>query len=86
MCMFGPYVFVNAADHLTCGEDAYRFQGETTRGVVIEEGTWVGAKATILDGVHIGRRAVIGAHSLVNRDVADRSVAVGAPARIVRKG
>ena len=83
--MFGPYVFVNAADHLKCAEEPYRFQGETTRGIVIGEGTWIGAKATILDGVHIGQRAVIGAHALVNRNVSDRSMAVGTPARTVRQ-
>lgn len=85
LCMFGPYVFVNAADHLICSRDPYRFQGETTRGIVIGEGTWIGAKATILDGVQIGQRAVIGAHALVNRDVPDQAMVVGTPARWIRQ-
>lgn len=45
---------------------------------------WLGAGVTVLKGVTIGDRAVIGAAALVRRDVPDRAVAVGAPARVIR--
>lgn len=52
--------------------------------IVIEDGAWIGARVTILPGVRIGRSAVVGAGSVVTRDVPADSVAVGNPARVVR--
>jgi acetyltransferase-like isoleucine patch superfamily enzyme len=53
--------------------------------VVVGEGSWIGANVVILPGVAIGRRAVVGANSVVREDVRDRVVVVGAPAREVRE-
>jgi acetyltransferase-like isoleucine patch superfamily enzyme len=59
-------------------------QGVYSRGpVTIGDGSWIGASATILDGVTIGKGCVVGAGALVTRDIADYSVAVGAPARVI---
>jgi lipopolysaccharide O-acetyltransferase len=54
------------------------------RSVVIEDGAWIGENVVVLPGVTIGRGAVVGANSVVSSDVPERSVAVGAPARVVR--
>ncbi len=60
-------------------------QGVYSRGPVrIGDGTWIGASATILDGVKIGRGCVIGAGALVTKDVPDYGVAIGAPAQVIR--
>ena len=59
-------------------------QGVSARGIVIEDGAWIGAGAVVLDGVRVGRGAVIGANSVVTRDVSAHTVALGAPARAVR--
>lgn len=59
-------------------------QGISGRGIVIDDGAWIGAGAAVLDGVHIGRGAVIGANAVVTKDVPPRSLAVGAPARVIR--
>lgn len=60
-------------------------QGIYSRGPVsIGEGSWVGASATILDGVTIGKGCVIGAGSLVTADIPDYGVAVGVPAKVIR--
>jgi acetyltransferase-like isoleucine patch superfamily enzyme len=59
-------------------------QGITGRGIVIEDGAWIGAGACVLDGVRIGAGAVVGANSVVTRDVPPHCVAVGVPAHIVR--
>ncbi len=60
-------------------------QGIYSRGPVsIGEGSWIGASATILDGVTIGKGCVIGAGSLVTADIPAYSVAVGVPARVIR--
>lgn len=83
-CMFGPYVFINAASHIIEGNEAFRFQGETARGVMIEDDVWLGARTSVLDGVRIGTRSVVGAHSLVLNDLPTRHVAFGQPARAQR--
>ncbi len=53
--------------------------------VVIDDDTWIGTNAVIVGNVHIGKHCVIGANSVVNKDIPDYCVAVGAPARIIRK-
>lgn len=52
--------------------------------VHIKRGAWLGQNVVVCPGVTIGQNAVIGANSVVNQDVPDFAVAVGAPARIVR--
>ncbi|OCG75765.1 hypothetical protein A7J15_01585 [Microbacterium sediminis] len=53
--------------------------------VRIERGAWLGQNVVVLPGVTIGRGSVIGANSVVRADIPPRSVAVGAPARVVRE-
>ena len=57
---------------------------EPARPVKIGDGSWIGEGACIL-GCSIGRQTVIGANSVVTRDIPDLCVAAGAPARIVRR-
>ncbi|TDR82962.1 sugar O-acetyltransferase [Paludibacterium purpuratum] len=57
----------------------------TCKKVVIEDDCWIGGGAIILPGVTIGARSVIGAGSVVTRDVPPDSMAVGNPARVIRK-
>lgn len=51
--------------------------------VVIEDDVWIGANAVVLPGVKIGRGAVIGAGSVVTRDMPDYSICAGVPARVI---
>lgn len=60
-------------------------QGLSTRGVKIDSDVWIGAGTIILDGCEIGEGCVIGAGSIVTKSLRPYSVAVGAPAREVRK-
>ncbi|MBQ3301685.1 MAG: maltose O-acetyltransferase, partial [Eggerthellaceae bacterium] len=53
--------------------------------VRIGNDVWVGAGAIILAGVTIGDKAVIGAGSVVTRDVPERVVVAGSPARVIRR-
>ena len=52
--------------------------------VVIRRGAWLGQNVVVCPGVTIGEGAVIGANSVVTQDIPDFSVAVGAPARVVK--
>ena len=53
--------------------------------VVLKENCKIGSHTTILPGVTIGTNSIIGAHSLVNRDIPNDVIAFGVPAKIVRK-
>jgi acetyltransferase-like isoleucine patch superfamily enzyme len=61
-----------------------RDQGVTNKGIVIDEDCWVGAGVVFLDGVNVGKGSVIGANTLVNKDIPPYSVVVGNPMRIVK--
>lgn len=56
-----------------------------SRQVVLRRGCWIGANVTILPGVTIGENAVVGAGSIVTRDVPPRTVVAGNPARVIRE-
>lgn len=52
--------------------------------IVLEDDVWVGANATILPGVHIGKMSVIGAGCVVTRNVEPGSVIAGVPGKVIR--
>lgn len=52
---------------------------------MLEENVWVGAQATILQGVTIGRNAVVAAGAVVTHDVPAGTVVGGVPARVIRQ-
>ena len=56
-----------------------------TAPVSIGDNTWIGEGVLIMPGVTIGNGCVIGAHSIVNKSIPDYSVAVGSPAKVVKK-
>lgn len=60
-------------------------QGETCKGIVIEDDVWLGTGVKVLDGVTIGCGSVIGAGSVVTKSIPSYSVAVGAPAKVIKK-
>jgi len=61
-------------------------QGLYTKGcVVIEDDVWLGAGATVLDGVRIGKGCVVGAGAVVTKDLPEYAIAVGTPARVIRQ-
>jgi acetyltransferase-like isoleucine patch superfamily enzyme len=62
-----------------------RKQGSLMKGIVIEDDVWIGCGCRILDGVKIGKGSVIGAGSVVNKNIEEYSVVVGVPGKIIRK-
>ncbi len=69
---------------LTNNHDPYDRQLLTVKPVLIREGAWIGAGATILPGICIGKHAIVGAASVVTKDVPDYGVVVGNPARLIK--
>jgi acetyltransferase-like isoleucine patch superfamily enzyme len=78
--------FVSDADHrFDDPELPVPYQGFTTKGPTrIGANVWCGANVVVTSGVTIGERCVIGANSVVTRDIPAFSIAVGAPARVIR--
>ena len=79
--MIGPHCVIAAGSH------EYRnlnkpmiFAGSFSKGpIIIEEDVWIGSNCTIIDNVKIGKGAIIGANSLVNRDVGNYEIVGGVP-------
>ncbi|MCH5330753.1 MAG: galactoside O-acetyltransferase, partial [Alistipes sp.] len=53
--------------------------------VLLKRGCWIGAGSTILPGVTVGENAVVGAGSVVTKDVEDNTVVAGNPARLIKR-
>ena len=70
---------------LSNNHDPYDRQVLTCRPVRICKGAWIGAGASILPGVTVGRHAIVGAASVVTHDVGDYEVVAGNPAKCIRK-
>lgn len=79
--VLGPNVIIFSAGHDYSTLDL----SDTSAPVIIGRHAWIGGNTTILPGVTIGEGAVVGAGSVVTRDIPAYSVAVGNPAKVIRK-
>lgn len=83
--LIAEHVTIRDQDHVMANPDLpYRKQGFVVAPIRIGRNVWLGAKVTVTKGVSIGSNSVLGANSVVTSDIADNSVAVGAPARRIR--
>jgi acetyltransferase-like isoleucine patch superfamily enzyme len=82
-CMIGTHCIVMDNDYHHIDVDK-RDLRPPSQPIIIGDNVWIGARVTILKGVHIGDYAVIGAGSVVTRDIPPYCVAAGVPARVVR--
>ncbi|ROV91922.1 hypothetical protein VPNG_09753 [Cytospora leucostoma] len=82
--LFGPFVSIFAATHET-DVQSRRDGVEYAKPVKIGDDCWVGGNTTIMPGVTIGKGCTIAAGSIVTKDIPDFSVAMGTPARVVKK-
>lgn len=81
-CLIGPRVMI-------MDNDAHELAGDHTAGgaaapIEIKDYAWIGAAAIILKGVTVGQRAVVGAGSVVTKDVPDDALVAGNPVKLVR--
>ncbi|KAJ4393284.1 hypothetical protein N0V93_002492 [Gnomoniopsis smithogilvyi] len=82
--LFGPFVSIFAATH-EIGVQSRRDGVEYAAPVTIGDDCWIGGNVTIMPGVTIGKGCTIGAGSVVTKDIPEFSVAIGSPARVVKK-
>lgn len=82
--ILGPNVVIVSSGHVASPGVSLQVSGKQRQRVEIGRNVWVGANAVIRMGVTVGDDAVIGAASMVTRDVPARSVVFGNPARVVR--
>lgn len=81
--LFGPDVLVTAANYRINDGHPVTDQLMDEADVIIGDDVWLAAKVVVLPGVTIGDGAVIGAGSVVNRDVPSMAIAAGVPARVL---
>ena len=78
-------VIIPANHNVETNDQPLHQSGVTARGIEIEDHVWIGAGSRILDGVRIGRHAVVAAGSVVTRSVAEGSTVGGVPARLIKQ-
>lgn len=77
--------FIISGDHPTKGTGDVSKMVAPAKGIIIGKGSWIGANVKIVDGVKIGKGVIVGAGAVVTRNIPDNAIAVGVPARVIRK-
>lgn len=80
--LIGPGAYLISVNHKL--DPQHRKELEL-KPVVIKQNAWIGAKATILPGVTVGKNAVVAANAVVTKDVPANTVVAGNPAKIIKK-
>ena len=85
--LVAPDVFITDHNHgmNPLVERGYSPQPLIVKDVEIKDGVWLGHRVVVLPGVTIGKSCIIGANSVVSRDIPDYCIAAGAPAKVIKK-
>ena len=85
-CTIAGGVFITSENHgLNPLTPSYNENELECKDVEIGKGVWIGEKAIVLPGVKIGEKAIIGAGSVVTKDIPPYCIAVGNPAKVIKK-
>ena len=92
-CLFASHIYISDNSHGRMGGDKNDSSPEVqpdhreyiTSPVIIGKNVWIGEGVIVMPGVTIGDGSIIGAHSVVSKDIPLACVAVGTPARVVKK-
>lgn len=83
--IMGPQVKIFSENHnFEDGHQPIRKQGVSRQGVVIEDNCWIGAGATVLDGVTIGTGSVVAAGAVITQSMPANSLIGGVPAKVIK--
>jgi acetyltransferase-like isoleucine patch superfamily enzyme len=87
----GSHVSIGSGSHLMAGGHAFTdpstpiiLQARISKGIVVEDGAWIGSGTKVLDGVTIGKNSIVGAGAVVTESIPPNVIAVGVPAKILR--
>ena len=85
--MFASNIHINDALHgFENANEPYKYQKiSRIAPILIKRGCWIGQNVVILPGVTIGELTMIGANSVVTKSIPDRCIAVGSPAKVIKK-
>jgi len=83
-CDIAPEVAFQTGGHVI-GTGERRAGEGVVNHIVVGNGTWIGARTTILNNITVGRSCVIASCACVNKNVADNSLVGGVPARVIRE-
>ena len=86
-CMIAPNVSIYTRTHVYDNPDIpVVLSGEIDfKEVILEEDVWIGRNVVILPGIHIGKGSIIGANSVVTKNIEPYSIVGGVPAKLIRK-
>lgn len=84
-CLFASNILVSSENHEVNIESDRPYENLICSPVSIGNGCWIGEKVIILPGVTIGNKCVIGAGSVVTKNVPSYCIAVGNPAKVIKK-
>ena len=79
--MMGEFVIIYTQDHKISG---IGYDGVVIGNVTIGNNVWIGGRVTILKGVNLGDNVVVGAGSVVTKDVPNNAIVAGNPARVIK--
>lgn len=83
-CAIAPGCCIVGSNHIfTDSTLSIKEQGLERKGINIESDVWIGANACVMDGVTIGRGSIIGAGSVVTKNIPSYSIAVGNPCKVI---
>ena len=83
-CIVGPNVVFRTSNHVYSSRlIPMREQGHRPGTIVLKDDVWIGSNVTVIGNVVIGQGAIVGAGSMVNKDVCDFSIVAGVPARMI---
>jgi maltose O-acetyltransferase len=83
-CQIGTYCMIMDNDFHRLEPDR-RLERPPSRPIVLEDNVWIGGHSIVISGVRIGADSVVGAGSVVTKDVPPRTVVAGVPARVIRE-
>jgi acetyltransferase-like isoleucine patch superfamily enzyme len=80
-----PEMTIQDQDELVFSDSQYESLRDFHKPVEIEEDCWIGINVAIMSGVNIGKGSIIGSNSVVTKDIPPYSIAVGAPAKVIKQ-
>lgn len=85
LVLIGNHVTVGANTIIGDRDDHSDIYNSTPKPVQIDDNVWIGMNCIVLKGVHIGRGAIIGAGSVVTKDIPSNTIAAGVPCKVIKK-